>query len=367
MVRLRCRLTEDELRTVDFYCELFGLTRSEYMHRVVTGEPLRPAALEAAMRGEATAARLRRAPVAREPRRHHVMLALGREGRASLLSCASSEGVSVSEYVARHTTVLETYFGDDADASATTEGLSRAADGLGALGLVLNDLARSANTMAMIARKQGEGDEADMERCANRAWRDVEDLPAYEGRVRAAVGALESYWRGDGGEGEGGETVALGDGNGHGGGGGEGAQAGAGGRPRAGGVAQVRAAGPGDGGGKARTVTVSLSETEVQILDGAALYSGLTRSQWVLVSCTPLYPGWVAVDTYEVARIETELGHQVANVGQALRALDALGADYSDLAREAHEGTGALLALAARGRAVARSLVVRGRAVLPVD
>lgn len=342
MARLQCRLTEDELRTVDFYCELFGLSRSEYMRRVATGRPLRPAALEAAMRGEAAPPRPRRAPVAREPRRHNVKLTLGREGRASLLSCASSEGVSVAEYVARHATVLETYFGKSADAAATAEGLSRAADGLGVLGLVLNGLARAANTMAMIARRQGDGDEADMERCANRAWRAVEDLPAYEGRVRAVVGTLEAYL---GADGPGAEGEA--------------------GRTRAGGAASVTA--PGPGGGKARTVTVSLSETEVQILDGASLYSGLTRSQWVLVSCTPLYPGWVAVDTYEVARIETELGHQAANVGQALRALDTLGADYSDLAREAHEGTGTLLALAARGRAVARSLVVRGRAVLPVD
>lgn len=367
MARLRCRLTEEELQTVDFYCALFGLTRSEYMHRVVTGEPLRPAALEAARRRDTTPSRLRRAPVPGERRKHYVKLTLGREGRASLMSCARSEGVSVAEYIARHATKLETYFGDDADAAATTEGLSRAADGLGALGLVLNDLARSANTMAMIARRQSEGDEADMERCALRAWRDVEDAPAYEGRVRAAVGALEAYWRGDGEADEGGEDVALGDGGGHGGGGGDGAQEGDGGRPPAGGVAQARAAGPGRAGAQARTVTVRLSESEVQILDGAALYSGLTRSQWVLVSCTPLYPGWVAVDTYEVARVETELGHQAANVGQALRALDSLGGDYADLAQEAREGTEALLALAARGRKRARSLVVRGRAVLPVD
>lgn len=367
MARLRCRLTEEESRTVDFYCALFGLTRSEYLRRVATGGPLRPAALEAEMRRDATPSRLRRAPVPGERRKHYVKLTLGRRGRASLLSCARSEGASVAEYVARHATKLETYFGDDADAAATTEGLSRAADGLGALGLVLNDLARSANTMAMISRRQGEGDEADMERCALRAWRDVGDAPAFEGRVRAAVGALESYWRGDG-EGDESETSAtLGDGGGHGGGGGGGAHAGEGGRPLAGGMAQAGAAEPGRPGAQARTVTVRLSESEVQMLDGAALYSGLTRSQWVLVSCTPLYPGWAAVDTYEVARIETELGHQAANVGQALRALDALGADYSDLAREAREGTRALLALAARGRGMARSLVVLGRAVLPVD
>lgn len=363
MARLQCRLTDDEMRTVDFYCDLFGLTRSEYLRRVATGGPLRPAALEAAVRVVDAPTRPRRAPVPGERRRHHVMLTLGRMGRESLLSCAASEGVSASEYVARHATRLETHFGADADASATAEGLVRAADGLGALGLVLNDLARAANTMAMIARRQAAGDKADMERCALAAWRDLEDASLLAGRIGEAVTLLDGHWGLDGtGEGD-----TLGHGGGAGRGGGGGAEAGSGGGAIPRGVAEAGAAGPGGEGGEGRTVTVRLSSTEVRLLDAAALYACLARSQWVLVSCTPLYPGWVPIDPYETARVGAELGREAANMAQAVKALDSLGEGYADLAHEARGRTDALRAAAWRGRDVARALVVRARGVLPVD
>lgn len=110
-----------------------------------------------------------------------------------------------------------------------------------------------------------------------------------------------------------------------------------------------------------------LSSTEVRLLDAAALYACLARSQWVLVSCTPLYPGWVPIDPYETARVGAELGREAANMAQAVKALDSLGEGYADLAHEARGRTDALRAAAWRGRDVARALVVRARGVLPVD
>ena len=73
--------------------------------------------------------------------------------------------------------------------------------------------------------------------------------------------------------------------------------------------------------GSKRTIQIRLSRDEVSELDDCRSFTGLSRSKWVLLTCTPLYPEWRPIDVLSAHRMIVEMVRERTNVRQATDAL----------------------------------------------
>ena len=127
MPRIRVHMSDWEIGIVDLACAYYSLSRGEYIERLVRGIPCVPASEGATRDGATRRKAVRRGTDEWSRRTQHVRLVLGARGRAALIAAARNDNVSVTEYVARHATRTETYFGTDVvcaslDAAATELG-----------------------------------------------------------------------------------------------------------------------------------------------------------------------------------------------------------------------------------------------------
>ena len=304
MPRMRVRLSEWEIGFVDLACAYYGLARGEYIEHLVRGIPCVPASEGAAREGTTRRKAVRRGTDEWSRRTQYVRLVLGARGRAALLAAARNDNVSVTEYVARHATRTETYFGTDVVCAS----LDAAATELGRLGITLNECARLANTAALVAAREPL-DEGEI-------WTYVSDCCEYAEGARYSARllrrALDEVEAGLGEAGE--EETGLVHGE----------RGGARDRQTArkrernepGGVDSIA-----DLQGSKRTVQIRLSRDEVSELDDCRSFTGLSRSKWVLLTCTPLYPEWRPIDVLSAHRMIVEMVRERTNVRQATDAL----------------------------------------------
>lgn len=304
MPRIRVRMSEWEIGFVDLACAYYGLSRGEYMEHLVRGVPCVPAS-RGASRDMAMHQKARRRGTDEWSRRtQYVRLVLGERGRAALLAAACNDDMSVTEYVARHATKTETYFGTDIVCAS----LDAVTTELGRLGSTLNECARLANTAALVAAREPL-DEGEF-------WTYVSDCceyaagARYNGRLLRR--ALDEVEAGLGGAEE--EETGLvhgerGDAR-------DCQKARQGERNEPGGLDSL----PGLQGSK-RTIQIRLSRDEVYELDDCRGFTGLSRSKWVLLTCTPLCPDWRPIDVLSAHRLIVEMVRERTNVKQTTDAL----------------------------------------------
>lgn len=212
-----------------------------------------------------------------------MQLTLGPAGRAALLAEAAREGTTATGLVAARATSPRSFSGAPARVRPLDDGLL---GGMRECGRWVNMAARAANTVALAAARD----------------------PVDEGEAwswgRQALGcaevAVEHLWQ------DAAARDALAE------------QAGDGPRAPSGAFA-------GEGPGR---VCVRLSGGELSALDACARGAGLARSQWVLVSCTPLLPGWRAADAEGAAALAAEADRQRANITQLRGAARRAGAAW---------------------------------------
>jgi hypothetical protein len=304
MPRIRVRMSEWEIGFVDLACAYYGLSRGEYMEHLVREIPCVPASRGASRDMAVNRKTMRRGTDEWSRRTQYVRLVLGACGRAALLAEARRDGVSVTEYVARHATKAETYFGTDVVCAS----LDAATTELGRLGITLNECARLANTAALVAAREPL-DEGEF-------WTYVSDCceyaagARYNGRLLRR--ALDEVEAGLGGAGEK-ETGLV---HGERGDARDCQKARQGERNEPGVLDSL----PGLQGSK-RTIQIRLSRDEVYELDDCREPTGLSRSKWVLLTCTPLYPDWRPIDVLSAHRLIVEMVRERTNAKQAMDAL----------------------------------------------
>lgn len=301
-MRIRVRMSEWETNMLDALCVRFGLTHGEYLEHVALG--IACADADPGMPSRPCGAIERRSPRSDKwtSRTQSVYLTLGTAGCESLVSEARRSGISVAEHVARHATRPETFLGTD----VSCESLDAATSQLGQLGITLNECARLANNAAIVAAREplDEGEfwtyVSDCCECAEGARYDGRLLRRALDVVEAGLGGAEEEASDVHGEREGWREVAQAGGR-------EGVE------PRGVGTdaAPLR--------GRPRSITVKLSKDELYELDDCR--AGLSRSKWVLLTCTPLYPDWRPVDVLSAHRLIVEMVRETTNIRQTFDAL----------------------------------------------
>lgn len=243
------------------------------------------------------------------------MLTVGTSGRRALRLEAYEAGVSVSCLVAARSTNAPVNEGDLEQEGRAVE---RAVGLVRAFGYATNEIARAANSAAIVARRE-RVDLAELSRLLGDACSLVYEAEGLEGSLDAVEKiAKESR---DGREDRSGEDSP--DAN----------------RPRKGeedGVRGGRARGevgahaplPTEDG--RRTVYVRLRPREAETIREIADSLCLTTGEWVLVSCTRMFPRWRPFDTFEGMRLVRELAREATNLRQARSALGAVRAVATD-------------------------------------
>lgn len=322
---LRLRLTSDEVALLDGLCELSGVTREEYVTARIMERPV-PFRVDKSRLAEskthaAAPGRTYRKRVPGGRSRRPMLLTVGTSGRLSIQLEARREGTSVSSLVARRATTGP----EGAEAlERESRAVERAVGLVRAFGYATNEVARAANSAALVARRE-HVDLAELGRLLGDACALVGEAEGLEG----SLGAVEKITKEPG---HGREDRAI-----------EGSpdadrpregeeDGGRGGRP--GGEVGARAPLPAEDG--RRTVYVRLRPREAEEIREIACSLGLTTGEWVLVSCTRMFPRWRPFDTSEGMRLVRELAREATNLRQARSALGAVRA----------VATGELLALA---------------------
>lgn len=312
---LRLRLTSDEVALLDGLCELSGVTREEYVTARIMGRPVpfRPDRGRLAD-GKAPTKSVERAYRKREAgkrSRRSMRLTVGSSGRRCLRLEAQEEGTSVSSLVAcRATTGPEGAKALERESRA----VERAVGLVRAFGYATNEVARAANSAALVAKRE-RVDFAELGRFLREASNLVIEAEGLEGSLEA----VEKIVKGSvyGREKDAAEDSTDAD------------------RPRKGeedggsgrcarGEVGTLATLPTDGAG--RTVLVWLRPREAEEIREIADSLNLTTGEWVLVSCTRMFPRWRPFDTFEGMRLVRELAREGTNLRQARSALCAVRA-----------------------------------------
>lgn len=322
---LRLRLTNDEVALLDGLCGLSGVTREEYVTARIMGRPVpfhpdRGRLADSKAPTKSVERTYRKRESGKRSRRS-MRLTVGSSGRRCLRLEAQKEGTSVSSLVAcRATTGPE---GAEA-LERESRAVERAVGLVRAFGYATNEIARAANSAAIVARRE-HVDRAELSRLMGDACSLVYEAEGLEG----SLGAVEKIAKEscDGREDRAGEdspdTDRPREGEEDGGPGG-----------RARGEVGALATLPTDDA--RRTVLVWLRPGEVEEIREIADSLCLTTGEWVLVSCTRMFPRWRPFDTFEGMRLVRELAREATNLRQTRSALDAVRA----------VATGEMLALA---------------------
>lgn len=323
MVRLRIRMTPEEVRLLDFLCEVNGVTRSEWLEARIMGEPIvfdSNRALAAAMKREnrnseqqTTVKRRRRKS---RGRTSQLRLTVGLDGVQALKDAAKAEGCSLALLVEQRACKPVTYTGSVVE---VTDLDWETIDLLRGLGETANELAHSLNLAVLLDSRNELGAQRG-EDVLSSAYSSADDC-VHMTFIYRYVAEMLGFADGKDDVRDSAFRVSRA-------------------RHKKALARRKRLRKEADGG--QTSIKVRLDARAAYEIRNIAASLDLSTGEWVLVSCTELHGYYCPFDVEEGLRIASELAKQNANAKQILRALErldgsieALGWDFSDASRAA--------------------------------